>query len=159
MKKKIIIGVLIGAVIVFAGLFIKKEVVMAPVAGTDQSAINDMLTGKVGATTTMPAKVPVPGYIKIGQRTSLGGIFVTPVKVEYDNRCPKDVRCIQAGTLDLGLTLEGTANISQNLILGLGKSVTFDNKIVTLVDATPVPYAGKKIDQSQYRFLVKITHK
>lgn len=103
-------------------------------------------------TTTTPSSGT---FIKIGQKMLLNGVFVTPLKTAYDSRCPKDVRCIQAGTFDLGVLLE-SGTLSQNLIITLGKPFVFGNKKVTLVAISPLRTSGKTIGEADYRFNITV---
>lgn len=111
-------------------------------------------------TTTKPViKNPTPvvtnNYIKIGQKTFINGIYVTPIKVSYDSRCPKDVQCIQAGSVDLGVLLE-SGSLSQNVIITSGKPFTFNGKQVTLTNVIPSRLSTKVILESEYRFLITV---
>lgn len=102
-----------------------------------------------------PAPVPVNSYSTIGNRKLINGVFVTPMHVTYDGRCPVDVKCIQAGTVDLGVLLQN-GNTSQNLILTLGKPVIFVGKEITLARVSPDKYSKKVINESDYRFLITV---
>lgn len=94
-------------------------------------------------------------YIKIGQKTLMGGVYITPTKVTYDSRCPVDVKCVQAGTVELGVLLV-SGNQSQNVIIVLGKPFAFDNKQITLNSVAPAKYSGKTIQEADYKFNISI---
>jgi hypothetical protein len=93
--------------------------------------------------------------IKIGQRVAINGLHVTPGKVTYDSRCPRDVQCVQAGTVELGVLLEGKTS-TQNVIITLNKTFSFEGKKVTLVSVTPSKVSTKAIQESEYRFSITV---
>lgn len=114
------------------------------VATTSDTATNKVVVKKVVPVTTN-------NYLKVDQRTVLNGVYITPIKVAYDSRCPKDVQCIQAGTVDVGVLLE-SGNLSQNIIITIGKSIIFAGKTVTLTNVAPNKVSTKTILESDYRF-------
>lgn len=132
------------------------------VSTTTDPVTGDSVTGTTTTTTTtnkiVPKKivtVPTSNYIGIGQRTLINSVYVTPIKVAYDSRCPKDVQCIQAGSLDLGVLLE-SGSLSQNVIITSGKPFTFAGKVVTLTSILPTKVSTKTIGESEYRFLITV---
>ena len=104
---------------------------------------------------TQPAGSPASHYAYLGKKTQVGAVMITPVKVSYDSRCPKDVRCIQAGTVDLGVLLE-EGKLSQNVIVTLGKPFIFAEKTITLVSVYPERVSTKTIKESEYKFLFTV---
>lgn len=104
-------------------------------------------------TTAAPVSVNTNNYIKIGERVNINGVYVTPSKVTYDSRCPINVKCVQAGTVELGVVLESGSQ-SQNVILVLDKSFLFNGKNVTLTSVSPSK--TQTIYESDYRFLITV---
>lgn len=168
MKNKNIL-VIVGVAVVFLGVgyfFGTSSSLFAPtvsnVSTTTNSTDGDV---EIVATTTdmVPVKVTVkPGNssltsynIRIGQRVLINGVYVTPVKVSYDSRCPKDVQCIQAGSVDVGMLFE-SGKLSQNVIVTSGKPFLFAGKTITIVGVTPAKVSTKKILESEYRFSVSV---
>ncbi len=94
-------------------------------------------------------------YIKIGQRVLINGVYVTPSKVTYDSRCAKDVQCIQAGTVELGVLLE-SGSLSQSPIITLSKPFYFAERQVTLTSVTPSKLSTKVLKESDYRFAITV---
>ncbi len=129
----------VETVVVSTSTDIKKET-SAQVTETKKSPVVS------GATNT---------YIKIGQKVTLQGVSITPRKVTYDSRCPKDVQCIQAGTVELGVLLESGGK-TQNVIITLGKPFYFEGTMVTLTNVTPAKVSTKTINESEYRFLFTV---
>lgn len=134
------------------------------IVSTTTTTKTTQVTQPKKTTTTSPAKpTPAPtqttttnsNYISIGQRVLLNGIYVTPVQVTYDSRCPVDVQCIQAGTVELGVLLENGGN-TQNVIISLAKPFAFDGKTVTLTNVSPAKVSTKVITASEYKFLITV---
>ena len=125
-----------------------------PVA-TDSTELKN--TSSTTIKNTPPSSVPavVTVYAKIGQRIFQNGISITPSKVTYDSRCPRDVQCIQAGTVELGVLLQSGSD-SQNVIITLGKPFIFAGKIITLSVVTPAKVSKKTIAVSDYKFLFTV---
>lgn len=160
-NKNTLIGILI-IVILFVGSYYVLE--KKDMKGGDASYISTT-TPLSESSTTKPITYPIKktpstitlstNYLKIGERTVIKGVYITPSKVVYDSRCPKDVQCIQAGSVDLGVLLENGTS-SQNVIITLGKEFTFAGKILTLTEVYPSKIAGKTIKESEYRFLITV---
>ena len=114
--------------------------------------------GQVNIGTTKPvvSVTSTTNYLRIGQKVTLNDVSITPIKVSYDSRCPKDVKCIQAGSLDLSVLLE-KGNLSQSLIITSGKSVVFGNRTITLKNVTPSRLSTKAILEADYRFVFTVT--
>ncbi len=113
------------------------------------------LTNVAQGTVTKPAIKQTSNYAYIGKRTMVGAVAVTPIKVSYDSRCPKDVRCIQAGTIDVAVLLEEGKH-SQSVILTLGKQFIFAEKTVTLTNVYPERVSTKTLKDSDYKFLFTV---
>ena len=117
-------------------------------------------TTPTGTVTQQPANTKpastLSATLKIGQTATLNDVSITPVKVSYDSRCPKDVKCVQAGSLDLSVLLE-KLNLSQTLILTSGKSVVFGNRTITISAVSPVRVSTKVIPEADYRFTVTVS--
>lgn len=92
----------------------------------------------------------------IDQGASALDVKIVPLAVIEDSRCPKDVQCIQAGTVRVRAQLIsglGTAN----QIFTLNAPVTTEAETITLVEVRPETEAGKSINAKDYRFVFKIS--
>ena len=87
----------------------------------------------------------------LNQTIALQGIMITPMRVVQDSRCPVDVQCIQAGTVQLSVQLQ-QGNDVQVLTLTLGGKMEFAGKLVELVAVRPSPNSKKSILASEYQF-------
>ena len=166
MKNKNILLALLIIIVLFTGFYFFKN--KNNVVINTESNVSTTTNVVLESTTTTITNKPVVksttqttktytnnSYIKIGQRILINNVYVTPTKVTYDSRCPTDVRCIQAGTVELGVLLE-SGNLSQNVIITLGKSVYFAERQVLLTTVNPGKLSGKTIKDSDYRFIISV---
>lgn len=103
-------------------------------------------------------EVPVPvstRTLSLGERGEFDGVAVTIDRVLEDSRCPQSVQCIQAGTVRVSSTVVSGTGTS-TLVLKLGETSTTETHTVTLVSAEPYPKTPGAIEQSQYRFTVRV---
>lgn len=161
-NKNTVIYVLIAIIAIAAIFYFAKskdtdEDVEVVATTTDTTVVTNPVpvkkpTVKPSATTT----VATTNYaIGINERKLMGGIFVSPLHVTLDSRCPTDVKCIQAGTVDVNVLLQN-GNISQNYILSVGKPLTFTGKQVTLVEVRPTRLSTKSITDADYTFVFTV---
>jgi hypothetical protein len=94
--------------------------------------------------------------LKVGETASFKDISITPTKVSEDSRCPKDVQCIQAGTVKVVLNISSGLGRSTETIL-LGKSITTEAENIEFVSAIPDRLTNKTISQSEYRLTFDVT--
>lgn len=97
------------------------------------------------------------GAIKIGQRILYNGIYITPLQVSFDGRCPIDAVCKQPSSLDLGVLLENNS-ITQNAIITSNKTASFAGKNITLTNVYPAKSIKKTIAPKDYSFTFKVTN-
>lgn len=121
-------------------------------AGGTISADIDCDTGIRGPTPA-PTEVNIEG--KIGQTVSGLGASITPLSVVQDSRCPVDVTCIQAGTVQIKARIVSGLGTS-DMTLTLGTPITTETQEITLVSVSPAPYAGVTIPQNSYVFTFSI---
>lgn len=84
-----------------------------------------------------------------GTATGLG-VSVSPKKLVSDSRCPAEVACIWAGTVEVETTLTTSVSHGEH-VLTLGKSQTFGDYTVTLTAVTP-DKGEEAVPESSYRF-------
>ena len=116
------------------------------------------VVGRSGPSCTFApcAGAPKTFSVHLGQKILLEGIYITPLEVISDNRCPTDVVCIQAGTIQVRTRLhsEGSEQITE---LTLHEPVTFVGKRVELVEATPFPHTKKQIADTERLFEYRVS--
>jgi hypothetical protein len=92
--------------------------------------------------------------------TYLGGtatglnISVTPNKIVSDSRCPKDVQCIWAGTVEVRTVIASQVAHGEHT-LKLGEPQVFGEFTVTLTKVTPEK-GSETIPGSSYRFTFEV---
>lgn len=157
MKKKffilILVLVVIAAIVFYAGLKNKPDYISTVCTQEAKMCPDGSYVGRSGPKcefTDCPA-ISTDTKVKIGGKVLNNGIFITPLEVLSDSRCPVDVKCIQAGTVTLKAKLQLGTN-SEEKTLTLGKSVSFGGKLVGLVTVTPVTHSKQTISPSDYEF-------
>lgn len=104
----------------------------------------------------MSTNEPLPAHMN--ELVSSLGIYITPLQIIEDSRCPANANCIQAGTLKINALLESPSGKS-NQTFELNKTVTTETKEVTLVQVEPQAHTGVKIKDTDYIFYFKITNR
>ena len=92
----------------------------------------------------------------LNQKILNRGVFITPLEVISDSRCPVDVTCIWAGEISLKIRLE-KAGVSREVIIKQQTPLTFEGKTISLIDITPVNYSQKPLNKEDYRFTFLVT--
>ena len=126
------------------------------------------------------AAAATPERLPKGKRLSVGGILrhdedlsITFLAVLKDSRCPINAICISAGNAEVSLRIKAgnqkprvvtlstdgeknrhitiPANEVSADVVGIPKSYT-----ISITSLSPLPFAGKKTKQSDYRLKLKI---
>jgi|GEM_PF-2193991 len=93
--------------------------------------------------------------VKLGEIGQAFKLQLRPLSVISDSRCPSDVTCIQAGTVEIEADLATTAgSVRQNF--SLNETVTTEIAEITLVRVDPVPNSETQITNSDYGFHFKV---
>jgi hypothetical protein len=93
---------------------------------------------------------------ELNQKILTNGVYITPLDVVTDSRCPADVTCVWAGEVTLKTTLE-KAGVSKVVVLKMGVPTTFEHMLVTLVSVTPENNSKKPYTEDVYRFTFRVT--
>lgn len=92
----------------------------------------------------------------LNQKILNNGIFITPLEVLSDSRCPSDVVCISAGEITLNVMLEkGTT--TKNATFTLQSTEIFETYKITLTEVTPENNSKTTFNKSDYRFTFLVT--
>ncbi|MEJ0054045.1 MAG: hypothetical protein WDN10_05005 [bacterium] len=117
-------------------------------------------TSEVPVYAPEPAADPVHAYgsvtISLGQVARFADLYISPLSIEEDSRCPKGVQCIQAGTVRVQLEI-GSGLGKSTQVTKLGDSVTTEAETITFVAANPEPVAGITVAPADYRFTFTVT--
>ncbi len=95
---------------------------------------------------------------KIGKTIVAHDFSITPLSVVQDSRCPADVQCIQAGTVQVKASLSGGLG-QYNATLELNKPFSNEEVTITLVSVTPSKVSTHQITPGEYVFTFTITKK
>ena len=132
-------------------------------------AVAVLVTGMVGYALEHPRTVlaPVPTEqvvvppvvatsttltLSLGERGQAGEFYIVLDKILEDSRCPKDVQCIQAGTVRVSSSIQGTSTLE----LQLKETSTTESMMVTLVSVEPVRVSTATLDSKDYRFTLLV---
>ena len=93
--------------------------------------------------------------VSLNQRILNNGVYITPLKVLSDSRCPIDVECIWAGEVTLKVKLE-KGGVSKEVTLKQNTPFVFQGSEVSLVGVSPGNETGKPFTQEAYRFTFRV---
>lgn len=90
--------------------------------------------------------------LALDQKGEIGGVAVTPLRIEEDSRCPTGVQCIQAGTVRLAVRLE-ESGARHETVLTLAQPIELaDGRELSLAAVCPYPRHPGTIAPTAYRF-------
>lgn len=92
----------------------------------------------------------------IKQRILNGDVYITPLIVILDSRCPKNVLCVSAGTVILNAKLEKLGE-TKTVDFTLGAPVFFAGKKIMLDAVIPARSSVKPIPNLDYRFTFSVS--
>jgi hypothetical protein len=121
------IGALVLAALVVGGIyFTRSSVTISP----DDTP---------GVTTTPSVVVNPYGIItlKLGETGYFRGIAITPLTIEEDSRCPKNVQCVWAGTVKVAVRSDLDSGSTFNNMVTLGETTIVDTFGIKLSAVTP----------------------
>lgn len=75
-------------------------------------------------------------FASLGQKILNEGVFITPLQVISDSRCPKDVVCIWAGEVSVKVRLE-KGGVTKEVTLKESGSFNFEGSQISLMSVTP----------------------
>ena len=112
------------------------------------------------ATSTIEAVTPIIheyGQVTLilGEEAQFKDVSIRPLAVTEDSRCPKDVQCIQAGTVVVSTRIVSGMGTSTNAIR-LGQSVTTEAETITFVSVLPEKMSGDSLRPGDYQFTFKV---
>lgn len=90
--------------------------------------------------------------VKLGEEVVFSNLKLTIAQVIEDSRCPKDVMCIQAGTVRVRTILSGS-----EAVLALGKPTTVSGHTITLTKVTPERVSTASVGNGEYRFTLTVS--
>jgi hypothetical protein len=93
---------------------------------------------------------------RFGETAKIGDVRISPLKLEEDSRCPKDVQCVWAGQVRIAAVVTWQARV-QRIELTQGKPVAVADGTLTLIEVTPDTRSNVAINPRDYRFGFRFT--
>lgn len=96
--------------------------------------------------------------LMLGQPAKFADVTITPLAIAQDSRCPIDVQCIQAGTVQVSVRI-ASASGTDTQTLSLNKAFATPAGTITLTGVQPVKRSGDSIASPDYRLTFDVTKK
>ncbi len=96
-----------------------------------------------------------PSSLKIGDRVLQNGVYITPIEVTADSRCPVGVVCVWAGEVSVKVRLEKDTFTTET-VMKEGATFSYQGKEITLVSVSPEPKEGQPIGKAEYKFVFQV---
>lgn len=165
----IIVLVVLGILFIFwpqvSGMFVGKT--SQPVACTQEAKIcpDGSAVGRTGprcefaqcpaittpnATSTLNKPVTGDITLGIGQKGTVGAVSITLNAFVQDSRCPADVRCIQAGAVNVNVTLSDETQSETKNFPSDEVPYLFDGYKISIISVAPPRYSGREIPFNEY---------
>lgn len=155
---KIVVMVLILLALGGGIYFYQKRIEPSqPIACTEEAKIcpDGTAVGRTGPNCEFAAcptpQVKEETVAALNQKILNEGIFITPLEVVSDSRCPIDVTCIWAGEVSVKVKLEKGSTTTE-VVLKEGGSTTFEGISVFLVSVAPANNSKNPLKKEDYRF-------
>lgn len=117
------------------------------------------LPGDVDQPKEVPVIVPVAEegnvILSLGEISHFGTFTIRPLEIKEDSRCPKDVTCIQAGTVRLSMQIVSAQGTSTSIVK-LDEVLEVEGAGVTFLSVTPENSVKEPLNASDYRFNFKV---
>lgn len=163
--------VVIGGIAVLASVATKGGWVTAPTPAPEQwvctadamQCPDGSYVGRTGPNCEFvcPAASATSSTVTVALGGTATGLTVSvnPRVLVSDSRCPADVQCVWAGTVEVRAAVSTQVAHGEH-VFKLGEPRVFGDFVVTLADVTPaVTKAGVDIPDSSYRFTFEIRNK
>lgn len=175
MKKVLLIAIiipviLVGAIYAFAKMGVEKSGAVSCTTEPQTCSDGSIVYRKAPTCefATCPNQVlptpaepePTPGQkvtqVGFGQTFTDNDIRIAPISLVGDSRCPKDVNCIQAGTVTILVQFKKEGE-TKEVTIHLGESIEFGGKHIQFSSVNPQKYSKVVIAPGEYRFEFLVT--
>lgn len=92
--------------------------------------------------------------VAVGERATVSGVTIEPKAIVSDSRCPIDVTCVWAGTVEVRTVLSTMVGHGEHTMT-LGAPQTFGEYTVTLSGVSPAKTQGD-IDEDRYQLTFEV---
>lgn len=93
------------------------------------------------------------GPVALGEAQRVGDLYVTPLRVIEDSRCPQGVQCVWAGTVKVETRVDG-AGWRETSVIGLGTPASVRGHAIELAEVSPSA-RQENIPPADYRLLFR----
>ncbi len=100
---------------------------------------------------------PVEVVATLGDNVTVMNLTISPQEIVSDSRCPAEVECVWAGTVEVRTNLETQVSHGEPVLV-LGEAQVFDNYSITLVGVTPKKTQAV-IPEESYEFTYSVSLK
>ena len=84
-----------------------------------------------------PDSDPTLGNVGVGQTVFINGVKITLNKVVQDSRCPIDVKCIEAGAININVTLQSNTDKETRNMSSDEAPIAFDSYKISIEKINP----------------------
>lgn len=123
------------------------------------------LTQGVTTATTRPAAQKPDGVVMavgdnltlaVGETGEIKGLHITLNSFLQDSRCPVDVQCIQAGAVNVGVTLSRGPHTETKNFPSDEVPYAFDEYRISVMDVNPPRHTKVEISPGEYRITFRV---
>lgn len=100
--------------------------------------------------------VPKAITLSVGEKVSISDFSITFNKFIQDSRCPIDVQCIQAGAVNVNVTMQVGANSVTKNFPSDEVPQEFEGYKISIVDVLPKRMSKKEINPNDYKITFQI---
>ncbi|MDO8482159.1 MAG: hypothetical protein Q7S75_03730 [bacterium] len=98
---------------------------------------------------------PATGTLAVGANATINGTTIGVLGLAEDSRCPRDVQCIQAGTVRVRVSID---SYNKDFTFTLNEPQVVGDATVTLVSVIPAQkYSTQTVQLSDYRFIFTVS--
>ena len=93
--------------------------------------------------------------LALGESGTFNNVTITPTELVSDSRCPKDVQCIWAGTVEVQAIIQSEKETKTKIFRPNDLeivAVSDGGMEVDFLDASPYPTSSSAVPVSEYRF-------
>lgn len=154
---KYLAGLIILGIIVVGGVAISRQQA-APITPVTPSPTPTTPTPVTPTPSPTPVSATLPFgtvTLSLGQEAKFETVSIKPLSILEDSRCPKDVQCIQAGTVRVQLErTRGASTATSNQ--AIGSVLVTSAERITFVGVSPDKISTKTIASGQYELTFKV---
>lgn len=99
---------------------------------------------------------PTKSEISVGETKYINGVKITLNEVVQDNRCPKDVQCIEAGAITVNVTLKSDTDTETKNMASDEAPMPFDSFLISIEDINPPLLSTETPDPMGYKITFKV---